>query len=174
MASLADFEKLVELKKKKIITQEEFEEQRAMLLSSDQNATSDDSSAGITVLVVIFVVLGILAVIGVLSIVGIYGYRAAMTKLKANEIISLTNQFYVMAVTADGGNCRQGVTNTQLSVLPTGSIQNQPITLTMTSCPQNDYTSSDAVITISGIDDQKIKEALLALSSEMSFTLKVE
>ena len=38
--------------------------------------------------------LGVLAVIGVLSIVGLYGYKKAMNKIHANELMNLAMQVY--------------------------------------------------------------------------------
>ena len=49
--------------------------------------------------------LGVLAIIGVLSIVGIQGYKQAMNKIKANEIVQLANTYYVDKMTANGGSC---------------------------------------------------------------------
>ena len=43
--------------------------------------------------------LGVLAIIGVLSIVGIQGYKKAMNKMRANELMNLGIQFYQQALT---------------------------------------------------------------------------
>lgn len=43
--------------------------------------------------------LGVLAIIGVLSIVGIAGYKKAMNKIRANELMNLGIKFYQQALT---------------------------------------------------------------------------
>lgn len=54
--------------------------------------------------------LGVLAIIGVLSIVGIAGYKQAMNKIKANEIVNAANQYYIERSIAANGACSAGTT----------------------------------------------------------------
>ena len=49
--------------------------------------------------------LGVLAIIGVLSIVGIAGYRQAMNKLQANELVNSANQKYIEHIVNNQGVC---------------------------------------------------------------------
>ena len=59
-------------------------------------------------------ILGVLAVIGVLSVAGIYGYRLAMRRHRANEILKTASMLAVIAQSAnsgEGGNIRLSTSN---------------------------------------------------------------
>lgn len=58
--------------------------------------------------------LGVLAIIGVLSIVGIQGYKKAMNKMKANELMNLAVKLYNERVARDLTQPTVGYTNNQL------------------------------------------------------------
>ena len=64
--------------------------------------------------------LGVLAIIGVLSIVGIAGYKKAMNKIRANELMDLALKLYNERVVRDLTQPATGYTSNQLWLRATG------------------------------------------------------
>ena len=99
--------------------------------------------------------LGVLAIIGVLSIVGLTGYRQAMNKIKANEVVQLANTLYVQQLTAAAGACASLAATKVSTILDVPSLLGTNISMAV-SCPGTDGTGGK--VTVSGVDDDVLKQ----------------
>ena len=89
--------------------------------------------------------LGVLAIIGVLSVISIYGYRQAMIKLKANEVVNFASMFVAQALVANSGECTNNTTNASLGMTAQGLASG--VTVTLTNCPSGASTFGTITIT---------------------------
>ena len=102
--------------------------------------------------------LGVLAIIGVLSVISIYGYRQAMIKMKANEVVNFASLFFAQAAVANGGMCSAGTSTTDFGMTGQGLVPST-VVVTVSSCPSGSAAGS---ISITGVGDADVCNAVKA------------
>jgi len=120
--------------------------------------------------------LGVLAIIGVLSVISIYGYRQAMTKMKANEIANFASMFYAQAIATNGGACTPNIFSSSgtdggtpnLGMTAEGLVEG--LVVKMTECPSSDGTTLGTV-TITHCPDDKACAAARVMGGGHAFTI---
>lgn len=109
--------------------------------------------------------LGVLAIIGVLSVIGVYGYRQAMTRLKANEILQFAGIFYTQAMTSNGGNCLAGATNTTVGLDVPAIVTGAGVNSISITCPTD--SNGKGTVTVNwGTADTNVQNALSAMNTD--------